>query len=178
MISHEYPKILGKKLPFKVINHMEYVYGLIKDEKLKFKKGNPVKVAFKDPCELGRHCGVYDIARNLINSIPGVENKELTNNRENALCCGAGGLVKINHPDMAENIAKMLIEQMEEKEIELCLNACPSMRISPLSGSTKPTMMLNSVDLPQPLGPTMLTNWPGSTVKLISSSVGITRSFS
>lgn len=126
VIKYEYPKLLDKELPFKVITHMEFIYELVKDGSLKFQKNDPVKVTFKDPCELGRHCGVYDIARDLINSIPGVINKELRNTRENALCCGAGGLVKINHPKMAENIANLLIDQMEEKGIELCLNACPS----------------------------------------------------
>lgn len=126
VIKNEYPKLLDIELPFKVITHMEYIYDLIQDGSLKFINNNPVNVTFKDPCELGRHCGVYDIARDLIDSIPGVKNQELVNNRENALCCGAGGLVKVNHPKMAENIANMLIKQMEEKEIELCLNACPS----------------------------------------------------
>jgi Fe-S oxidoreductase len=126
VISQEYPKLLGKKLPFKVITHMEFVYKLIQEGSLKFKSKNALKVSFKDPCELGRHCGVYDIARDLINSIPGIENQELVNNRENALCCGAGGLLKVNHPKMAENIANMLIDQMEEKSSEICLNACPS----------------------------------------------------
>ncbi|MFX0086227.1 MAG: (Fe-S)-binding protein [Candidatus Hodarchaeota archaeon] len=126
VISQEYPKLLGKKLPFKVITHMEFIYRLIKEGSLKFQSKSALKVSFKDPCELGRHCGVYDIARDLINSIPGIENQELVNNRENALCCGAGGLLKVNHPEMAENIANILIKQMEEKNTEICLNACPS----------------------------------------------------
>ncbi|MHA2226329.1 MAG: (Fe-S)-binding protein [Candidatus Hodarchaeales archaeon] len=126
VISQEYPKLLGKELSFKVITHMEYILNLIKDRKLKLLSLTNIKVSFKDPCELGRHCGVYDIARELIGSLPGVDNVELANFRENALCCGAGGLVKANYPKIAEDVALKLIEQMKEKGTELCLNACPS----------------------------------------------------
>ena len=105
---------------------MEYLQELIQKKNLKFTNTTQIKVAFKDPCELGRHCGVYDVARDIINSLPGVENRELSNNRESALCCGAGGLLKANNPVMANDIAKRLISQMEDQEIDLCLNACPS----------------------------------------------------
>src|SRR5579884_589769 len=39
----------------------------------------------------------------------------------------------------------------------------------PPSYGSMPAMMLSRVDFPQPDGPTMLTNWPSSTVKLIAS---------
>ena len=126
VLSHEYPKLLGKDLPFKVITHMEYLFHLIKGEKLNLVSLTQIKVSYKDPCELGRLCGVYDIARELIASLPGIENCELPNNRENALCCGAGGLVKANYPAIAKDVVLKLIQQMEEVGTELCLNACPS----------------------------------------------------
>lgn len=126
VFSQEYPKLLGRKLPFKVITHMEYIFNLIREEKLELINLTQIKVSYKDPCELGRHCGVYDIARELIGSLPKIENVELPNNRENALCCGAGGLVKANYPTIAKDVALKLIQQMEEVGTELCLNACPS----------------------------------------------------
>ncbi len=130
VFSQEYPKLLGEELPFKVITHMEYILGLIKEEKLNLLSLTPIKVSYKDPCELGRHCGVYDIPRELIDSLPGVENLELPDNRENALCCGAGGLVKANYPNIAKDVSFKLIQQMEETGTELCLNACPSCQLN------------------------------------------------
>jgi len=126
VFAQEYPRLLGKKLPFKVISHMEYLLNLIQANKLKFNNSSHVKVTYKDPCELGRHCGVYDVARDLLASLPGVENREMRNSRENALCCGAGGLIKANYPVIASDVSTNLILQMEEQNVELCLNACPS----------------------------------------------------
>lgn len=130
VFSKEYPKLLGKDLSFKVITHIEYITELIKKEKLKLLSLTPIKVSYKDPCELGRHCGKYEIARELIALLPGVENLELPNNRENALCCGAGGLVKLNYPNIAKDVAIKLIQEMEERGTELCLNACPSCQLN------------------------------------------------
>jgi len=46
----------------------------------------------------------------------------------------------------------------------------PSMRASPLLAAVRPARIASSVDLPQPLGPTSVTNRPLSTVKDTSSS--------
>lgn len=130
MIGKVYPELMGKPLPFTLITHMEYLIHLLKKGKLTLYEKNPVVVSFKDPCELGRHCDVYEEPRDLINLLPGVENRELANNRENALCCGAGGLVKTNNPQMAGEIADRLIEQLEDVGTEYCLNACPSCQLN------------------------------------------------
>lgn len=100
--------------------------GLAALTELKLLSLTNITVSFKDPCELGRYCGEYDIACELISSLPGIDNVDLANNRENTLCCGAGGLVKANYPDLAEDIALRLIQQMEKAGTELCLSACPS----------------------------------------------------
>jgi len=126
VFTQEYPQLLGKELPFKVISHMDYLLTLIQTKKLKFYNNSHVNVTYKDPCELGRHCKVYDVARDLLASLPGVENREMQNSRENALCCGAGGLIKANYPVIANDVSTHLISQMEDLKVELCLNACPT----------------------------------------------------
>lgn len=126
VFTQEYERLIGKELPFTIISHMEYLLTLIKKKKIRFRNESQVNVTFKDPCELGRHCGVYDVARDLIASLPGIENKEMLNSRENALCCGAGGLIKPNYPTMANDISSRLISQMKDQKVDLCLNACPS----------------------------------------------------
>ena len=50
-----------------------------------------VKIAYHDPCYLGRHNTDYESARMILRSMPGVTLVEMDRNRKNALCCGGGG---------------------------------------------------------------------------------------
>jgi hypothetical protein len=70
---------------------IEYLDQLIQTGKLKFKDGNPMKVAYHDPCDLGRHLNIFEPPRELLKKIPGVTLVEFKNNRLLAKCCGGGG---------------------------------------------------------------------------------------
>eukprot|EP01133_Synstelium_polycarpum_P012768 gene12767-14979_t len=48
----------------------------------------------------------------------------------------------------------------------------PSSRISPSYSASSPTIRRSKVDLPQPLAPTMLTNSPGRTSRLMLCNTG------
>ncbi len=88
-MRNEYPQLGGN---YEVVHHTEFLEQLITQEKLKAKSGSLDKVAFHDPCYLGRYNQVYDAPRAVLDAVPGANVVEVENwNKRNALCCGGGG---------------------------------------------------------------------------------------
>jgi Fe-S oxidoreductase len=87
-IKNEYPS-LGIKYP--VRHYTQFLFERLEQIKPLMKKEVKARVAFHDPCYLGRVNGVFDEPRALLTAIPGVELVELSHQRMNSLCCGGGG---------------------------------------------------------------------------------------
>jgi Fe-S oxidoreductase len=85
-VGKEYRQMGGD---FQVMHHTEFLEKLVAQGKLPMEAA-PSKVAFHDPCYLGRHNGVYDAPRNLLKVLSN-DVVELDRNRANSFCCGAGG---------------------------------------------------------------------------------------
>ena len=79
-------------------------------------------VTYHDSCSLGRGCGSYDDVREIL-ELFGYEVREMSDSREESVCCGScGGLVVVN-PELANKIAKERILQAKRigvKKIVVC----------------------------------------------------------
>ena len=85
-VGKEYKQIGGD---YQVMHHTEYLETLVSAGRL-VADAAPATVAYHDPCYLGRHNGIYDAPRNLLNILSN-DVLELPRNRQNSFCCGAGG---------------------------------------------------------------------------------------
>ncbi|MFX0133974.1 MAG: (Fe-S)-binding protein [Candidatus Hodarchaeota archaeon] len=119
-------KNIKKELPFEILHSTEVIANLIKEGKLKIEKEFNKKVIFQDPCELGRHSGIYEAPRTILTSIPGIELIELEREKANAYCCGGGGLCKAAYPETAEKISNMVTEKYIEAGAEVIVTSCPA----------------------------------------------------
>jgi heterodisulfide reductase subunit D len=88
------------------------IYNALKKKKEKFEWLEREKVTYHDPCHLGRYSGIYEEPREVIKILQG-EIIEMKNNRKDALCCGGGGGVRANFPELAKEIAKKRVENVD-----------------------------------------------------------------
>jgi len=87
------------------------------------------KVAYHDPCHLGRSSAVYDEPRACISAVPGTELVEFPDSKEMAMCCGAGGGVKAAKPERADAQAKKRMDSLPEG-VDVVLSACPFCKLN------------------------------------------------
>ncbi|MHA1270547.1 MAG: (Fe-S)-binding protein [Candidatus Helarchaeota archaeon] len=123
-IKIDYPQLIPD-FDLQTIHITELIKDLLEENRLKFVKSINKKVTYHDPCHLGRHTGIYDAPRFILNQIPGIELIEMPRNKENAWCCGAGGGVKSAYPDLSIKIAESRILEAIESGAELITTACP-----------------------------------------------------
>ncbi len=133
----DYPEILGKDAKLPAFQHAaQFSLELATAGKLKFDGGQPQQVSYHDPCHLGRHMKVYDPPRKVIQSIPGVTLVEMPHNRNNAWCCGAGGGLKSQFPQLSADIGRTRINEFLSTSASSLITTCPFC-ISNLQGALK-----------------------------------------
>ena len=82
------------------------------------------EITYHDPCHLGREMGVFEEPRKILRDL-GCEIKEMELNCNQSFCCGGGGGVQSNEPNVANKIAKDRIAMAKKTGAKTLVTPCP-----------------------------------------------------
>ncbi len=120
--KREYPELGGD---FEVVHVTQLLAELLEEGRIRPTKSYPKKVTYHDPCYLGRHNGVYDEPRKVLQAIPELELIELPDCREHSLCCGGGGGRIWMETKREERFSELRIHQALDIGAEVLAICCP-----------------------------------------------------
>jgi Fe-S oxidoreductase len=109
-------------LDIEILHHSQFILRLAEENKIELVKKD-LRVAFHDPCELGRNSGIYDQPRSLLKK--SVDLSVVMAEREKALCCGGSmGLFSVTN-DQRDSILTDLVMELSADNPDLIATACP-----------------------------------------------------
>lgn len=85
------------------------------------------KVTFQDPCRLGRHLGIYEPPRQVLEALPGVELAEMGRHGKGALCCAGGTWSSCDR--YAKSIQMDRLREARRTGAETLVTACPKCQV-------------------------------------------------
>ncbi|MBN1848583.1 MAG: FAD-binding protein [Deltaproteobacteria bacterium] len=111
-------------LGVQVYHSVQYLAKIIQEGRISFKEGLGKRVTYHDPCDLGRAFKIFEEPREILKGIPGLEFVEMARNRLQARCCGGGGGVMANNPDMATRMAEYRVRDALAVGAEIIVSGC------------------------------------------------------
>lgn len=118
---------------FESLHMVEWLAELIREGRLQPTRPVEKKVIYFDGCDMGRHIGIYEPPREILDAIPGLERLEFDKNRQQGQCCG--GPMMSNNPEMAKAIAGRRVREALDKGAEAIAPACPTCFINLRDGA-------------------------------------------
>jgi heterodisulfide reductase subunit D len=109
-------------LDAELFHHTQFLQELIERGRLKL-RGYDAKLTYHDPCDLGRHSGIYDAPRRLIRAL-NAEFVEMPRTKEIALCCGGGGDLELVEPELTSDISHTVAREAEQTGVGVLVTAC------------------------------------------------------
>lgn len=112
----------GLNVKAEVMHTSTFFLNLLKDGKIKVKTALE-RVAYHDPCALGRRMGLYNEPREVLHFL-GLQVVEPEKTREFATCCGNGGFF-----EKSLKVAQKRKEELLSTGAELFVSACPTCKM-------------------------------------------------
>jgi Fe-S oxidoreductase/nitrate reductase gamma subunit len=109
-----------------VISHPEYIQELLERGRLKLESRLRAAVyTYHDPCYLGRHNGIIEPPRLVLDAAVSGGRRELRNRGRRSFCCGAGGGLMWTEERTGRRVNHLRTEEVIETGAGLVVSACP-----------------------------------------------------
>jgi len=113
-------EVAGSKI--KVTHAVQEIAQLVKGGKIKVKKSTE-RMTYHDPCHLGRLGGIFDDPRTIVEGVATLV--EMTHNRYESRCCGAGAGLQTAFPKLSKNLASKRIAEAKATGATTLVTSCP-----------------------------------------------------
>jgi Fe-S oxidoreductase len=107
-----------------VVHHTQLIAQLLAEGRVTLRPG-AARVAFHDPCYLGRHNGEYDAPRAVLTRVTREPLVEFPLNGRKSMCCGAGGGRMWMEETLGTRVNRLRCEQAREVAPDVVATACP-----------------------------------------------------
>jgi Fe-S oxidoreductase len=121
-IKNEYPQFGGN---YEVVHHTDFIARLIESGRIKPVKDLKETLTYHDSCYLGRYNDVYESPRKVVQSIPGVEYREVELSKQFGRCCGAGGGRMWMEEHLGTRVNHKRLEDLQTVQPQTIASACP-----------------------------------------------------
>jgi len=143
--THLYPEFVDVS-GIQLQHASEFLAELLAGDKLALGSVEEV-VTYHDPCDLGRKSEIYDAPREVLARIPGLEFREMSASRENALCCGGGGDVEVADRTVTAGAAARRMAQVQATGAKYVLSACQQCKRTLQEGARQNKIRVRAMDL-------------------------------
>jgi len=121
-LKNEYPDF-GVEL--EVVHHTTYFAQLIGSGRLPVNSTSDRKIAFHDPCYLGRHNGITKSPREILQHTTSESLREMSQKGQQSFCCGAGGGMSFVEEPSDKRVNRLRAQQALETDADTIAVACP-----------------------------------------------------
>lgn len=117
----------------RVLHHSEYIAELIGRQRINVVSDRR-RIAYHDPCELGRGLGIYTPPRDVVRSVATLI--EPPHNHAASLCCGESIADLVGTPSEQKIISRRVLDEFEACRVDAVATACPLCQKSLSRGGT------------------------------------------
>jgi len=113
---------------YKVFHYTQFFLSLVETGHLRPRKAADRNdlYTYHDPCYLGRHNGIYDEPRRLLQSIPELRLVEMAQSRDRSFCCGGGDVMLWHEIEQEEmRMAEKRVRMALDTGANVMVTACP-----------------------------------------------------